>query len=125
MVNSTVCRHWQPSWWLIPVALIIAVAPPAAVAAKAATSAIPIVFTMGTDPVDLGLVSSFNRPGGNVSGVNFLVTTLAAKRLDRVGRGDVPTHVCAVGALRGAAFHLGVRAEWIEIKRVQRPHARS
>ena len=74
MLASELVRH--------QVSVILANTTPPAIAAKAATSTIPIVFALGVDPVELGLVASFNRPGANITGVAFLVNQLVGKRLE-------------------------------------------
>jgi putative tryptophan/tyrosine transport system substrate-binding protein len=67
-----------------PVAIIAAGAPPAALAAKTATSTIPIVFVVGFDPIEAKLAESYNRPNGNATGVHLITSALAQRRLELI-----------------------------------------
>jgi putative tryptophan/tyrosine transport system substrate-binding protein len=107
------------------VAVISAFDTPSAIAAKAATTTIPITFAVGSDPVKLGLVTSLNRPGGNISGVSYLNVTLAAKLLGllhelvpgaaRIGVLDDPSNSAIselfVSDVRAAASAIGQQIE--------------
>ena len=82
--------------------VIVAGGPPAALAAKAATQTIPIIFTSGDDPVRLGLVASLSRPGGNATGVNLFDNEIEAKRLGLLR--DVVQGATTIGVLLNPKF---------------------
>jgi putative ABC transport system substrate-binding protein len=84
------------------VAVIVAGGPEAALAAKTATTTIPIVFFTGTDPVALGLVASLNRPGANLTGVANLSIELAPKQLQLIR--ELLPHATLIGVLVDPAF---------------------
>ena len=75
-------RPLLPSWFAVITVIVAAAGTPSALAAKAATTTIPIVFAIAVDPVELGLVTSVNRPGANLTGVTNLNVEVGPKRLE-------------------------------------------
>jgi putative ABC transport system substrate-binding protein len=104
-------------------AAILALTDPSALAAKQATQSIPIIFAVGFDPVELGLVPSFNRPGGNLTGIAGLITETATKRLELLHKAVPATQSIALLAglqvetrlMQSAARSLGLRLQVINV----------
>jgi putative ABC transport system substrate-binding protein len=116
----------------LKVDIIVTGGTPAVVAAKQATSVIPIVFATAGDPVGMGLVASLARPGGNVTGLSVVSVDLAGKRLDLLreaipslrrlaimGNVGNPFTVLELGELQAAARELGLQVDRLEIRRPQ------
>jgi len=102
-----------------------------ALAAKAATSTIPVVFDAGEDPVKLGLVASFSKPGGNVTGINILTNEIEAKRLGllheliptaltiaMIGHPDTRANDVVLEDLQTAASALGLKLQILKVRSV-------
>ena len=111
---------------------IIVTAGGAVVAAKQATSTIPIIFALANDPVGIGLVASLARPGGNVTGLSAQATDLASKRLELLrefvpgirrlailGNAGYPAAVLEMGEVQETAHKLGLDASISEIRRAE------
>jgi putative ABC transport system substrate-binding protein len=109
---------------------VIVTTVPAVTALKQATSVIPIVFTLGTDPVGGGLVASLARPGGNVTGLSMQATDLAGKRVELLrevvpqlkqlavlGNVDIPQVVLEMREVEAACQKLDLQVTALEIRR--------
>ena len=116
----------------LKVDVIVTSGTPQVLAAKQATSVIPIVFATAGDPVGTGLVTSLARPGGNVTGLSNQTTDLAGKRLELfrvvvpdlrrlaiIGNVDNPAVVLEIGEAQAAARMLGLEVVTLEIRRAE------
>jgi putative tryptophan/tyrosine transport system substrate-binding protein len=100
------------------VSVIAGTTTPAALAAKAATSRIPIVFTTAVDPIAAGLVVSLNQPGGNATGVNNYVSALGAKRLELLH--ELVPNAAVIGMLVENPIYPDAQSQWKDVKEAAR-----